>query len=132
MLDKKSNLHIENFDIFQLTAYDTITTSIDLGIEDNLRFKLGLGTSCKLESLLLYAIPHIGVRHEKSFVSMKAGLVLKLLSAMSFQMEYESGSDYDTVQASMTFQLKENLEMQAKYLHRKNKSNFILSLGIYF
>ena len=63
---------------------------------------------------------------------MKTGLTLKLLSAMSAQLEYEVGSDYDTLLAGMTFQLKENLELQTKYLHRKNKSNFILSLGIYF
>ena len=132
LLDKKSNLHIENFDIFQLTAYDTITTSIDLGIEDNLRFKLGLGTSCKFDTLLLYAIPHMGLRHEKAFASMKVGATLKLLSIMSAQFEYEKGSDYDSVLAGMTFQLKENLEMQANYLHKKNRSNFLVSFGVYF
>ena len=131
-VNKDFDLKFDKLDIFTLTAYDTLTTSVDIGIENGLRGRIGIGTSFYYNNLLLYVIPNMGFRHGKGFVSSKIGTSLKMFSKLSASLQYEVGSDYDALEAGLNMKISNEMEMQAKYSYKKDESDFYVGIGIYF
>ena len=125
-------LKIKNIDFFKLTSYEKITTSIDLGYDDSIRSKFGLGTSLYHNNLLFYTIPSFGVRHGNAFVSSRNGISAKISQLLCASAEYELGSDFNVFEASLTFQINDSLELQAKYSHKDGESDVLLLMGVYF
>ena len=132
IIGDNSLLKIKNIDFFKLTSYETITTSIDLGYDDKFRSKFGLGTSVYHKNFLFYTIPSFGIRNSNAFVSSRNGISAKISQLFCASAEYELGSDFSIFDASLTFQTNDSLEFQAKYTHKKGKSEFFLLMGIYF
>ena len=103
-----------------------------MGYDGHLRSKFGIGTSFYHNNLLLYTIPSFGFRDGGPFISARNGISAKFFQLFSTTIEYEPASDFNTLTASLVFQLSDSVELQAKYSNKDGDSNLFLLIGIYF
>jgi hypothetical protein len=131
LIDKNLNFEVLNFDIFKLTSYDLLTTSIDIGVDHGPRLMFGAGTSLYYKNFFFYSIPHIGYREQKTCISLKSGASIKILPLISASLEYEIGSDFNSLQSSITYKLLDDIDIQIKYILKKHARVTAL-IGVYF
>ncbi len=119
-------------DLFRLTAYEALTTSVELRYHDGFTCRAGLGSSMRGRNVLCYIIPYAGVRENKPFVSSTLGITIKGFNRLSGSAEYDRGSDGSRLKCTLTCQIHDDMDIQLSCIREKGETVFSLGMGMYF
>ena len=119
-------------DIFRLTAYEALTTSVELRYHDGFTCRAGLGSSIRGRNILCYLIPYTGIRENSPFISSTLGITIKGFNRLSGSAEYDWSSDGSRLKYMLTCQIHDDMDIQLSCTREKDETVFSFRLGMYF